>query len=178
MNLTIDAHQHFWKFDARRDTWMDPETMNAIRRDFMPEHLHPILHDLGVDYTTAVQADQSEAENHFLLELARNHHFIAGVVGWIDLKAANLEEKLASYQQEEKLVGFRHILQSEPDGFMSDPAFTRGVRLLGQHNYTYDILVYAHQLPEVVKWVSQLDEQPLIIDHLAKPGIKDGEINK
>lgn len=157
---------------------MDAETMGNIRRDFLPADLKPILDDLGINGTVAVQADQSAEETAFLLNLARENDLVSGVVGWVDFKLRHLEGVLERYAEDSKLVGFRHILQSETDGFMTDPAFVDGVKKLRDFDFTYDILVYARQLEEVVALVPQLEGQKLIIDHLAKPDIKSGEIDQ
>src|SRR3954468_9756181 len=110
----IDAHQHFWIFDPVRDSWIDDE-MLVIKQDFLPTDLLPVLQQNGIDGCVAVQADQSEKETQFLLEMAASNPFVKGVVGWVDLKADNLEERLEYFKQFDKLKGFRHILQSEPD---------------------------------------------------------------
>jgi L-fuconolactonase len=176
--MTLDAHQYFWHFDPVRDTWMTEGAMSAIRRDFLPENLAPILTKNGFDGCIAVQAHQSEKETQFLLELADKHDFIKGVVGWVDLKANNLKERLDYFSQFPKLKGFRHILQSEKSIFMLSPKFTEGVRLLGRKGFTYDILVYPNQLKFVQKFIKNVDNQPLVIDHIAKPYIKDGFIKE
>src|ERR1700760_1684130 len=112
--IKIDSHQHFWKFDPVRDSWIG-NTMSVIQRDFMPEDLKPILDKHGIDGCVAVQADQSDAETEFLLGLADKHDFIKGVVGWIDLMAADIGKRLENSGRSNKLKGFRHVLQGEPD---------------------------------------------------------------
>ncbi len=174
--MTIDAHQHFWTFDPVQDTWLAEPSMAVLQRDFLPQDLQPIISAHGIDATIAVQVAQNDQETRALLKLSSHHPFIAGVVGWIDLKAADLNEKLQHYQQEKKLVGFRHILQSEPQGFMTDPAFIRGVDTILQEGYTYDLLVYEHQLEEANSLVRQLNGQKIMVDHLAKPAIAKGSI--
>jgi L-fuconolactonase len=111
--LKIDSHQHFWVFDPVRDSWINDE-MEVIRRDFLPQDLKPLLDSNGLDGCIAVQADQSEKETDFLLHLASKNSFIKGVVGWIDLCAENIDERLDYYSQFSLLKGFRHILQAEP----------------------------------------------------------------
>src|SRR6201986_1789329 len=106
--MVIDAHQHFWRFNPVRDSWITEE-MSAIRRDFLPEDLAPELDACGVDATIAVQADQSEAETEFLLGLAEGNLRIAGVVGWVDLRAADVEKRLEHLSHFKKLRGGRHI---------------------------------------------------------------------
>lgn len=174
----IDAHQHFWQFDPIRDAWIDPATMSVIRRDFMPTDLEPLLYKRGIEGCVAVQADQSETETHFLLDLAAQNAFIKGVVGWIDLKADTLSQRLDYFRQFDRLKGFRHILQGEKPAFMLDPRFVAGVKLLGQRGYTYDILVFPRHLKAVRTLLRHLGNQPLVIDHLAKPYIKRGLIKQ
>ena len=136
----IDAHQHFWKYDPIRDTWMGPD-MKAIQRDFSPADLLPLLQAAGIDGCVTVQVDSSEEENEFLFSTAEGHEFIKGVVGWVDLQAPGVEDRLAWYRRFPKMKGFRHVLQGEKDrALMLKPAFKRGVGLLAKYGYTYDIL--------------------------------------
>jgi L-fuconolactonase len=122
----------------------------------------------------AVQADQSEDETLFLLEHASANDFIKGVVGWIDLRAENVEERLEYFSGFYKLKGFRHVVQVEPeDDFLLRNDFCRGISFLGKYKFTYDILVFPKHLPYVVEFVKRFPEQPFVIDHLAKPCIKD-----
>lgn len=174
--MRIDSHQHFWKFDPVRDAWITPE-MAAIRRDFLPPDLQPELAANGIDATIAVQADQCEDETRFLCDLATRHKFIAGVVGWTDLRARNLEDRLAHWSQHGGVVGFRHIAQAEPDDrFLAHPDFVAGVARLRQFGFTYDVLVYPRQLPAAIELASRLPKQPLVLDHIAKPPIRSGEM--
>lgn len=173
--MKIDAHQHFWHFDPVRDAWID-DTMRIIRRDFLPADLAPILNQNDVDGCIAVQATQNDGETEFLLNLAAENDFIKGVVGWVNLQADDLAARLDRYQDRALLKGFRHVLQGEPAEFMLRPAFVRGVKTLHRYGYTYDILIFPDQLPNAVKLVQQCPEQPFVLDHLAKPYIKTGEI--
>ena len=173
--MRIDSHQHFWKFDPVRDAWIKPE-MAVIRRDFLPEDLEPELKANGIDATIAVQADQSEAETEFLVELAARNKFVAGVVGWVDLRARNLDERLAYWSERASVVGFRHIAQAEPnDRFLATSEFAGGVARLKPFGFTYDLLVYPRQLPAAIELASRLPDQPFVLDHIAKPPIKSGE---
>ncbi|MCS7017632.1 MAG: amidohydrolase family protein [Cytophagales bacterium] len=174
--MKIDAHQHFWHFDPIRDTWIDPHTMAAIRRDFLPEDLAPLLAAHGFSGCVAVQADQSETETDFLLQLAQQYPFVKAVVGWIDLQSDDLPARLACYEASPTLKGFRHILQTQPPAFMLEERFLKGVRTIGKKGYTYDILVFPHHLPTVLQFLQQLDSQLFVIDHLAKPYIKQKDI--
>lgn len=176
--MRIDAHQHFWRYDAQRDSWITDE-MSVIKRDFLPGDLQPELAANGIDGTIAVQADQSEAETQFLLDLAAQHDSIAGVVGWVDFRSPLLGERLEHFRQFEKLCGFRHVVQAEPDNrFLLGEDFQRGIGLLADFGYTYDILIYPKQLPAAIEFVGKFPKQPFIVDHVAKPQIKGARISE
>jgi L-fuconolactonase len=178
MSVKIDSHQHFWKFDPVRDSWID-QTMSAIQRDFMPADLEPVLHKHGIDGCVAVQADQSEAETEFLTGLAESHDFIKGVVGWVDLRGANINKRLEYFSKFKKLKGFRHVLQGETDrALMLNPEFMNGIAALKAFNYTYDILIFPDQLGYTNQFVKAFPNQPFVIDHIAKPDIKNKNIEK
>jgi L-fuconolactonase len=175
--MTIDSHQHFWKFDPIRDSWITDE-MSVIQKDFMPQDLQPVLQANSIDGCVAVQADQSLAETNFLLELANKNDFIKAVVGWIDLQADNIDEQLEGWKSEKKLVGFRHVLQAEADlNFMLRPNFMRGISALIKHDFTYDILIFPKHLAVSEQFVKHFPDQPFVLDHIAKPYIKTGLID-
>ena len=169
----VDAHQHFWNFDPLRDSWIT-EDMEVIRHDFLPHDLKPLMDANGLNSCIAVQADQSENETDFLLGLASENEFIKGVVGWIDLCADTIHERLEYYSQFPKLKGFRHILQAEPIEFILKPEFQRGITALQVYGFTYDILIYPQHLPVIPDLIRGGNEQKFILDHLAKPNIKNG----
>jgi L-fucono-1,5-lactonase len=172
--MNIDAHQHFWRYDAARDAWITDQ-MSALKRDFLPELLTAEMERNGIDASIAVQADQSEEETLFLLGLAERSKRIAGVVGWIDLRSPAVEERLRFFSRFPKLCGFRHVAQAEPDHhFLVRPDFTRGISMLRQFDFTYDILIYPRQLPAAIELVQKFPEQSFVLDHLAKPDIKTG----
>ena len=171
----IDTHQHFWNYDATRHDWIN-EDMRAIKKDFLPEQLAPILKENKVEGCVSVQVDQTTEETDFLLALAKEHSFIKGVVGWVDLRASNLEDKLENYKDAKALKGFRHIIQGQAAGFMLQPNLIQGLKKLATRNYTYDLLIYAHQLKEANEFIKQVTELPIVIDHVAKPNIKDSEM--
>lgn len=174
--MRIDAHQHFWSYDPVRDSWITEE-MAILKRDFLPQHLLPEMEAGAVDGCVAVQASQSENETSFLLELAQRQKKIAGVVGWVDLRAANIIERLKYFSQFKKLRGFRHVAQAEPDDrFLLGETFLRGIAALQQFGYTYDILIYPKQLPAAIEMVSKFPRQRFVIDHLAKPPIKSRQL--
>jgi L-fuconolactonase len=169
--MRIDAHQHFWRYDPAEYDWID-DSMPLLRRDYLPADLRPELDATGVDRTVAVQARQSLAETGALLAFAEANPFVAAVVGWVDLRSADVARDLDRLARHERLVGVRHVVQSEPPGFMEDPGFRRGVGLLADRGLTYDVLIYAPQLPEAVEFVAAFPQQRFVLDHLGKPDIK------
>lgn len=171
--VKLDSHQHFWNYKPIRDNWITEE-MEVIRHDFLPSDLKPLLDANEILGCVAVQADQSEAETDFLLDLASEHDFIQGVVGWVDLCLEQINERLDYYSQFPKLRGFRHILQAEAPEFILRPDFQRGIAALQPYGFTYDILIYPKHLPNSLKLVQNYPGQLFVIDHLAKPDIKNG----
>lgn len=175
MNNRIDSHQHFWKFDPIRDSWID-DSMLKIQSDFLPEDLSPLLSENKFAGCVAVQASQSEEETNFLLDLASKNNFIKGVVGWVDLRDENISERLNHFSKYKKLKGFRHVVQGEADDFMFRKDFRNGIAALKKFNYTYDILIFHRQLPAAIDLVKSFPDQAFVIDHIAKPDIKSGDI--
>lgn len=174
----IDSHQHFWKFDPIRDSWITDD-MSVIQRDFFPQDLEPVLKQNGFEGCVAVQADQSEEQNDFLLELAKGNNFIKGIVGWVDLQAENVSERLSYYKQFDLMKGFRHVLQGETDrALMLKPHFMRGIKALKESNFTYDILIFTDQLKYIPEFLTAFPDQKFVIDHLAKPKIRSGDIDE
>ncbi|HEY8935304.1 MAG TPA: amidohydrolase family protein [Cyclobacteriaceae bacterium] len=174
--MVIDAHQHFWKFDPVRDSWITDD-MSVIQKDFLPEHLKLILQSNGVSGCVAVQADQSETENEFLISHSKQNDFVKGIVGWVNLEADNIEDRLAYYKSFDKMKGFRHILQGEKQrDFMLRYNFKRGISKLKDFNFTYDILIFPDQLKYTTEFVSLFPDQKFVIDHIAKPEIKAKKI--
>ena len=171
--IKIDAHQHFWVFDPVRDAWID-DTMKVIQRDFLPQDLAPLLVENNIDGCIAVQADQSEKETEFLLDLAANHSIVKGVVGWVDLVAENVSDRLAHFAKDPLFKGVRHIAQGEVDDFLLRPNVQNGISKLAEFGLTYDILVFQHQLPAAIALVKQFPNQRFVLDHLAKPQIFKG----
>lgn len=172
----IDAHQHFWNYDPVEYDWISDE-MQIIRQDFGPPLLQTVLQQNGIDGCVSVQARQSEEENTVLLGYAAAHDFIKGVVGWVDLQAEDIEHRLAYYSQFPKMKGFRHVLQGEADrALMLQPRFMRGISKLEKGGFTYDILIYPDQLQHVPALLASFPYQPFVIDHIAKPDIKRGNL--
>lgn len=171
--LKIDAHQHFWSYHPLAHAWIG-EDMAALRRDFQPRDLQPVLHQHGFQGSILVQVEETPAETALLLDQARRHDFIKGVVGWVDLRARDLEAQLDLLHLEPRLKGFRDILQGPVQpARMLEPAFIRGLGQLRRYGFSYDLLVYAPQLPQVSKLVHHFPDQPFVLDHLGKPEIKN-----
>ena len=174
--MKIDSHQHFWRYDAGEYGWID-DSMSALRRDFLPDDAAREMQRSGFHAGVAVQARQTLEETTWLLSLAAAHPTVAGVVGWVDLQADDVRAQLERFADHPKLVGVRHIVQSEPDDrFLMRPAFRRGVSLLREFDLTYDILIYHRHLPVASEFVAQFEGQPFVLDHLAKPAIRTREL--
>ncbi|HMG68649.1 MAG TPA: amidohydrolase family protein [Chitinophagaceae bacterium] len=175
--LRIDAHQHFWKFDPVRDSWITDE-MSIIKKDFLPKDLQALLLQNRFNGSVVVQSDQSEKENEFQLINAGKNDFIKGVVGWVDLQLYNIDERLSFYSAFRKMKGFRHVLQAEADrAMMLEPDFMKGISQLEKYGFTYDILVHDDQLKYIPEFVDAFPNQKFVVDHIAKPQIKKGEIS-
>jgi L-fuconolactonase len=174
--MRIDAHQHFWKYSASEYGWMGDD-MSILKRDHLVDELAELAGAVGIEGSVAVQARQSLAETEALLELAKKHPFIKGVVGWVDLRSEKVDEQLAKYSQDKKLKGVRHVVQDEPDNdFMMRDAFVRGISKLAAYGLRYDILIFPRQLRCAIHIVEKFPNQPFVLDHIAKPFIKKGLI--
>lgn len=172
----IDSHQHFWKYDPERYSWITDD-MKVIRRDFQPDELHPLLKTNNFDGCVTVQVEQTEEETLQLITLANQNAFIKGVVGWIDLRNDNVSSRLEYFSSLKKLKGFRHIVQGEPSGFLSQQSFSRGVNKLSDFGFTYDLLLYHYQLPEALEFVKTIRNTKIVVDHIAKPSIRTNDID-
>ena len=171
--MRLDAHQHFWRYDPAQHVWMT-DAMVALRRDYLPEDLAPLLQASGFAGTIAVQARQMVEETEWLLALAEKHAFIRGVVGWVDLRSPDLGAQLERFGANPKLVGVRHVVHDEPDeDFMLRPEFRRGIARLGPAGLTYDLLLRPPHLKAAIRLVDEFSDQPFVLDHIAKPGVGD-----
>jgi L-fuconolactonase len=174
--MTVDSHQHFWRYNPQRDGWITDE-MSLLKRDFLPDDLVPELRANAVDGCVAVQADQSEEETLFLLNLAKHHDEILGVVGWADLCAPDISDRLHYFSQFEKLCGFRHVAQAEPDDhFLLRADFVHGIGCLTESDFTYDILIYPRQLPVAIELAAKFPTQRFVLDHMAKPSLRAAQL--
>jgi L-fuconolactonase len=173
VTMHIDAHQHFWIYNSSEYAWLD-DRMASLRRDFLPEDLQTELDRSEFQGCVAVQVRQTIEETNWLLRLASESSFVLGVVGWVDLRSPQLQSELQALTDQPKLVGVRHIVQSEPDDhFLLQPDFLRGVSLLEEQGLAYDILIYEQHLPVAVEFVRKFPRQRFVLDHLAKPRIRE-----
>jgi L-fucono-1,5-lactonase len=176
-HLIVDSHHHFWQIGRFEYPWLTPQ-IQVLRRDFLPEDLTPLLRETGVDRTVVVQAHQSLAEAHWLLELAAEHDFIAGVVVWSDLAGGRLANDLDQLQRNPKFKGLRHMIQDEPDdAWMIHGDVLEGFRELERRDIPFDVLIYPRHLKLLPKLREQCPRLRLVIDHIAKPPIARGEID-
>jgi L-fuconolactonase len=156
--MRIDTHQHFWLYDSVRDAWITPD-MEAIRRNFLPNDISQTLKENGFDGIVAVQADQSLRETEFLIELSEAYKVIKGIVGWVDLCA--------------------DVIEGEPDGdFLMKDDFQRGIKALTKYDYTYDLLIRPRHFESTLACVAENPQQNFILDHIAKPDIRNGEFDR
>ena len=176
--MRIDAHQHFWQYDPRRHNWITSE-MKVLQQDFIPLDLQFILEKNDFDGCIAVQADQSDEETKYLVQLAKEYSFVKGVVGWVDLRASNIDEQLHQYRDEAIIKGFRHIVEGEEDpDFLQRDSFLKGIESLTKHHYTYDLLIRPRHYAGAITCVQANPNQTFILDHIAKPPIKSREFEE
>ena len=174
--MKLDAHHHLWRYNDREYGWIGDE-MGVLRRDFLPDELAREQSALGFEGGIAVQARESLAETEWLLGLAGEYDHIRGVVGWVDLCSADLPAQLERFAANPKLRGVRHVVQDEPDEqFMLRQDFLRGIEQLRRWKLAYDILIYPRHLPAACELARRFPEQVFVLDHMAKPPIKSGEL--
>lgn len=167
----IDAHQHFWRYSPKTHPWIDGR-MDVLKRDYLPEELYPLLAAAGMGGCVAVQASQSLEETRILLGLADAHAFIRGVVGWVDLRSADVEAQLQEFTGHPRFRGVRHVVQDEPDDrFLLRDDVLNGLSVLESFGLTYDLLVYPRQLPAAHEVVRRFPRQRFVLDHLGKPDV-------
>ena len=172
--MRIDSHHHFWKYDPAEYGWINEE-MSVIRRDFLPEHLAAEVKDARIDGVVSVQARQTLEETRWLLDLALANGFIKGVVGWVPLVSSSVTCELEKLAGNPKLRGVRHVLQGEPDErYVLREDFNAGIRALEEFGLVYDILIFERHLPQTIEFVDRHPSQVFVLDHIAKPRIKEG----
>lgn len=176
--MKIDSHQHFWKYNPSEYTWIS-EQHTALKRDFLPVDLAPLLEENGVDGCIAVQARQTIEETLWLLELADAHSEIKGVVGWVPICSSDLNASLDQFNENSKLAGIRHVIHDEKDDdYILGEDFNRGIRQLGPRNLVYDILIFEKHLPQTLQFVDQHPNLQFVVDHIAKPKISAAAFDK
>lgn len=171
--MTIDAHQHFWRYSAEEYGWID-DAMSIIRGDFLPADLAPVLAAAKVDGSVAVQARQSLVETDWLLALAASNPLIKGVVGWVPLaqEGTRAGALLERYQCHARFKGVRHVLQAESDAYFEHAGFNAALHEVAARDLTYDLLIVARQLPAALAWVDRHPSLRIVLDHIAKPVVK------
>jgi L-fuconolactonase len=174
--MKIDTHQHFWKYNDRDYVWMSAG-MDKLRKDHLPTDLLPLIDAAGISATVAVQARQCLEESTWLLQLADKYPFIRGVVGWVDLSSDRVVEQLEQFAQHPKFRGVRHVVHDEPDDqFMLRESFLDGLSRLKRFGLTYDLLLFPRHLPIACGVIKRFPDQPFVLDHIAKPPVRAGEI--
>lgn len=172
--MRVDAHHHFWKYDPKEYGWIG-EPMKVIRRDFLAKDLEAAAKMAGVEGVVSVQARQTIEETAFLLDIAAKSLLIWGVVGWAPLVDPKVEATLEKFKSQRKLKGVRHVLQDEPaNALMDDPKFNAGVSKLAKLNLVYDVLIFERHLEQAIRFVDKHPNQVFVLDHIAKPRIKEG----
>lgn len=172
--MKIDTHQHSWHYRADEFPWIS-DNMPALRRDCLPADVTPDMRAAGITGVVAVQARTTPDETDFLLTLADQNPEVLGVVGWADMAAPDLEDRLLQWKRHPAFKGLRHILQDEPDvpAWVNDRAHNAGMRVLQRLGCVYDVLVFEHQLPQVMAFCARHDEHWLVLDHVGKPALRN-----
>lgn len=174
--MRIDTHQHFWDFSPENYSWIDPD-MGSLRRDFTPADLKPLLEENDVCGTVLVEARGALSETERLLEVADRTSFVLGVVGWVPLTDPNVSELLARFSANPKFRGVRHAIGAEPDAdylFRSD--FNGGIAALKSLNLVYDLCFWPPLLERAIQFVDRHPDQVMVLDHCAKPYIREGKV--
>ncbi|MBM7494607.1 L-fuconolactonase [Micromonospora luteifusca] len=171
----VDAHHHLWVRARHPQPWIDPHTMAVIDDDFTPVDLAPAARAVGVTQTVVVQSVAARTETPELLGIAADDPLIAGVVGWVDLTADDVDhrlDRLRAARGGDRLVGIRHLVQSEPDpAYLDRPEVRRGIAAVGAAGLAFDLLVRDHQLPAATRLVRDLPQMRFVLDHLGKPSL-------
>lgn len=171
----IDSHQHFWWLARGDYHWLDgaPSDLN---QNFLPENLQPLLTQTGVNQTIIVQAAETLAETHFLLDIANQYEFVAGVVGWVDMNLSESLSALETFSEHPKFLGIRPFIQSIPDiDWMLKPELDAIFRWLIDHDRSFDALVKPIHLDNLSILLTRYPELRVVINHGAKPNIADAD---
>ena len=176
MSSRVDSHQHFWRLDRGDYNWLTP-ALAPIYRDFLPEHLSPQLTKAGIGSTVLVQAAATVEETRFMLELAREHAFIAGVVGWADFESDDAAGTIDALAADTGLVGLRPMIQDIPDTeWMLEEKLAPAFEAMIDHGLVFDALVLPRHLPALLELSARYPDLAMVLDHGAKPPIAGGDI--
>lgn len=171
--MRVDAHQHYWKLSRGDYGWLTPD-MGLLYKDYLPADLEPILERHNIDKTVLVQAAPTVAETDFMLSLAAKHDSIGGVVGWLDMADPDFPRRFEQYRQEPAFVGIRPMLHDlSDDAWVIQPVVLENLKLLAAHDFPFDFLVRPQHLPHVLHVLEHVPNLRAVIDHIAKPLIKD-----
>lgn len=174
--MRIDSHQHYWKIDRGDYHWMGPE-QPTLFRDYLPADLRPILQQHGIQKTILVQAAPTVAETDFLLKLAEGEDTVVGVVGWLDLDSASFPRQFKEHRKSAKFVGLRPMIQDLPDDrWILRPRVLDSLRILAEADFPFEFLVHPRHLPVVVQVLELVANLRAVVDHIAKPHIRTGEL--
>ena len=173
--MIIDAHQHFWQLSKPfHYEWLKTPRHAPICRDYLPRDLKPLIDQAGVQRTVFVQTQHNLDENRWVLDMTKEHPWIAGVVGWVDLSNPSVEDQVLEFRQSPRFVGVRHVTQDEPDDdFIIRPQVLRGLAVLEKHGVPFDLLFFVKHLKHAATLAARFPGLPMVIDHLSKPRIKD-----
>ena len=170
----IDSHQHFWRFARGDYAWMTPDK-ESIARDFMPEDLRPHLEAAGIHHTVTVQAAATAAETDFILDIAAGTDMVAGVVGWVDMESPAAPDMIAELATRSKLCGIRPVIHDIPDDdWMLQQILAPAYRATVEHGLTFDALVYPKHLKNLLTVLDRHPDLRCVVDHCAKPHVRDG----
>lgn len=176
----VDAHQHVWDLSVRDQDWITGPELAPIRRDFLLDDLRPEAAAAGVDATVLVQTITVPEETPELLALAKDSDLVAGVVGWTDLTAPDIADRLAALRElpgGERLSGIRHQVQGEPDpNWLLRPDVARGLDAVAAAGLAYDLVVRPHQLPAAIRAAEAHPGLTFVLDHIGKPPIASGDL--
>jgi L-fuconolactonase len=166
----LDAHQHFWKVGRRDYGWLTP-SLRPLYRDFGPDDLRPLMEAVGITRTIVVQAAETEAETDFLLEIAEQTDFVVGVVGWLDMQAADFSLRLDHYAAHPKWVGLRPMLQEHPAELIADRRFRASLAEVARRDIPFDILTFPRHLPAMLDALCEAPDLRGVVNHISKPEI-------
>jgi L-fuconolactonase len=175
--VCIDAHQHLWRYRPPGPAWMVGDGMERLRRDFLIEDLRAVTAEAGVTGTIVVEAERTVEETVWLSQIAASGDLICGVVGWVPLTTPTVRSELERIASLPKMKAIRHPIHDEPDDqFVLRDDFNRGITALKQFDLRYDILIAEKHLPQTIQFVDRHPNQIFILDHVAKPRIRDREL--